>query len=85
MFRTLIRKHKFIKLKRWLHDSKLPGIIPSKAKKEKYTGTESPRKYDYNSYEAAYKATNGNGKSIYDCENESWTILVKESHEKESN
>ena len=42
MFRTLIRKHKFIKLKRWLHDSKLPGIIPSKAKKEKYTGTESP-------------------------------------------
>tara|TARA_B100001996_G_scaffold339453_1_gene292460 strand:- start:555 stop:803 length:249 start_codon:yes stop_codon:yes gene_type:complete len=81
MFRTIIKRHRFITLKRRLHDSKLPDITPTESKQDKYTAFESPRKYDYNSYEAAYKATTGNGKSIYDCENESWTYVDNESNE----
>ena len=79
MFRTILKKQRFLFIQRRLHDSKLPYVKQSVSRPTKYTGKDSPRKYDYNSTEETYKATRGNGKSIYDCENESWTVSDKEN------
>ena len=73
MFRSLFVNKRNIALARSFSDSKLPGVkwrgdgintLPKKI------GTKSELKED----NPNWKATNGDGKSIYDCENESWCI-----------
>ena len=75
----MLKKQRFLFIQRRLHDSKLPYVKQSVSRPTKYTGTDSPRKYDYNSEETTYKATRGSGKSIYDCEKELWTPPDKEN------
>lgn len=72
MFRSLFFNKRSIVLARLFSDSKLPEVkwrgdglntLPNKV------GTRSGLKED----NPDWKATKGDGKSIYDCENKSWT------------
>jgi hypothetical protein len=73
MFRSLFKAKQNKKFFRAFSDSKLPEVkwrgdglntLPNKI------GTMSELKED----NPNWKATNGDGKSIYDCENKSWCI-----------
>ena len=73
MFRSLFFNKRSIVLARLFSDSKLPEVkwrgdglntLPNKV------GTRSELKED----NPDWKATKGDGKSIYDCENESWCV-----------
>ncbi len=74
MFRGLFFNKRNIVLTRAFSDTKLPGVkwrgdgintLPKKI------GTKSELKED----NPGWKATKGDGKSIYDCENETWCNL----------
>ena len=70
MFRSLLNNKRSITLARAFSDRKLPSVIWT----DKFIssgnkiGTKSELKED----NPGWKATKGDGKSIYDCENETW-------------
>ena len=70
MFRSLFFNKRNITLTRAFSDRKLPSVIFTEnfLSSTKKIGTKSEFKED----NPNWKATKGDGKSIYDCENESW-------------
>jgi len=70
MFRGLFFNKRNIVLTRAFSDRKLPSVTWTEKflSSQKKIGTKSELKED----NPSWKATNGDGKSIYDCENESW-------------
>ena len=70
MFRSLLNNKHNILLGRGFSDRKLPTVIwkESFLNSTEKIGTKSELKED----NPNWKATKGDGKSIYDCENESW-------------
>ena len=70
MFRGLFFNKRNIVLKRAFSDRKLPGVIwTEKFVSSGKIGTKSEFKEDNSN---CRKATKGDGKSIFDCENEKW-------------
>lgn len=70
MFRRLLNNRRNIVLAREFSDRKLPTVIwkESYLNSNKKIGIKSELKHD----NPDWKATKGDGKSIYDCENEKW-------------
>ena len=70
MFRSLFFNKRNITLTRAFSDRKLPGVVWTESflNSSEKIGTKSEFKED----NPKWKATTGDGKSIYDCENESW-------------
>ena len=70
MFRGLFFNKRNIVLTRAFSDRKLPSVTWTEKflSSQKKIGTKSELKED----NPNWKATNGDGKSIYDCENEPW-------------
>tara|TARA_B100000925_G_scaffold120777_1_gene89718 strand:+ start:1468 stop:1806 length:339 start_codon:yes stop_codon:yes gene_type:complete len=69
MFRSLFFNKRNIALTRRFSDRKLPGVVwTEKFMSSEKIGTKSEFKED----NPDWKATTGDGKSIYDCENEPW-------------
>ena len=72
MFRSLFFNKRNITLTRAFSDRKLPGVVWTESflNSRKKIGTKSEFKEDNPSLN--WKATKGDGKSIFDCENEKW-------------
>lgn len=71
MFRSLFFNKRNIVLSRTFSDSKLPSVIwTENFVSSGKIGTKSEFKED--NPNLSWKATKGDGKSIYDCENEPW-------------
>ena len=69
MFRSLFFNKRNIVLTRAFSDRKLPSVIwTENFVRSGKIGTKSELKED----NPVWKATNGDGKSIFDCENEKW-------------
>lgn len=70
MFRGLFFNKRNIVLKRAFSDRKLPSVIWTEKflSSQEKIGTKSELKED----NPNWKATKGDGKSIFDCENEKW-------------
>ena len=70
MFRGLFFNKRNTVLSRSFSDRKLPTVIWT----EKFmnSGNKIGTKSEFKEDNPGWKATNGDGKSIYDCENEPW-------------
>ena len=72
MFRNILKSNYLVVTTRNFCEKRLPTIIWSENMMNEQDDTaEKDTKNDDN---VSWKATNGNGKSIYDCENESWCV-----------
>ena len=72
MFRSLFFNKRNIVLSRAFSDSKLPSVIwTENFVSSRKIGEKSEYKEDNPNLN--WKATKGDGKSIFDCENEKWT------------
>ena len=71
MFRSLFFNKRNIVIGRAFSDRKLPGVVWTESflNSSEKIGTRSELKED----NPDWKATKGDGKSIFDCENEKWT------------
>ncbi len=70
MFRSLLNNKHSITLARTFSDRKLPTVIWTD--KFMSSGNKIGTKSELKEDNPNWKATKGDGKSIYDCENESW-------------
>ena len=70
MFRSLFFNKRNIVIGRAFSDRKLPGVVWTESflNSSEKIGTKS----EFKEYNPNWKATKGDGKSIFDCENEKW-------------
>ena len=72
MFRNILKTNNLVVTTRNFCEKRLPTIIWSENMMSEHDDTEKQDKPKEENI--SWKATNGNGKSIYDCENESWCV-----------
>ncbi len=72
MFRNILKSNYLVVTTRNFCEKRLPTIVWSENMMSE--DNEAKIKETKKDDNASWKATNGNGKSIYDCENESWCI-----------
>lgn len=74
MFRNILKSNYLVVTTRNFCEKRLPTIIWSENMTEHGETIIRDTKNKSDEDNVSWKATNGNGKSIYDCENESWCV-----------
>lgn len=79
MFRNILKNNYLVVTTRNFCEKRLPTIIWRENITEHGDTIVHDKKNKPIEENVSWKATNGNGKSIYDCENESWCVPDEKS------